>query len=356
MRIVFGTKLGYIILNKDKTNLIHTEEIHRNDCHCKHRLTEDAYNQFIKISKHHSHIGEFLSSFPELRSYPKKLLYKERTTINKSLNDVDYLVEFLDQNPLFSKKIIKGDDKKTIVQCICINKVIARSNFCDIIIVDDTVGVVSLNYPVEVVVVRDPYGHIQLLGFGIIDSKKTSSFTDFFKSVKELIEIERKQAYLTDEVGKIVVCDRLSAQTCGIINAFNNTNIIYCREHIKRNVTNNCGSSPIVDKCKNMLYERTPVREKEFLEELNKLPDSNFKTMLLNDLKYFLPSHVDKLYHRGILSSNYAESTFSALKKLCLTIVHPITTIVEKLILISETWMYELLDKKTCRSSFMFGK
>jgi len=106
---------------------------------------------------------------------------------------------------LFISKIIiiKGDED-TIVQLICIYKVLAKTNYYDMLIVDDTVGVGSNNYPIEVVVLKDPYGRIQLLGFGTIDSKKSNSFTDFFRIFKELVEIERKEANIT-EYGKIIV-------------------------------------------------------------------------------------------------------------------------------------------------------
>ena len=149
---------------------------------------------------------------------------------------------------------------------------------------------------------------------GLLIQKNQIHLLIIFKNFKELIEVERKEANITEEFGKIIICDRLNAQTNGIKNVFRDSNIIYCREHIKRNVKNYYGNSEILKKCTRMLYERTPESEKEFIEELNKLEKSNFKTVLLNDLEYFLPSIVDKLYNRGIVSSNLAESTFNALK------------------------------------------
>jgi hypothetical protein len=42
--------------------------------------------------------------------------------------------------------------------------------------VDDTVGVVGLNYPVEIITCKDENEHLQLLGFGLIASKRTELF------------------------------------------------------------------------------------------------------------------------------------------------------------------------------------
>ena len=55
---------------------------------------------------------------------------------------------------------------------------------------------------------------------------------------------------------------------------------------------------------------------------------------------------MDQLFHRGIVSSNYAESTFSYLKNLCLNKVHPITSVIEKLVSMNTNWMYVSMWEK----------
>ena len=82
---------------------------------------------------------------------------------------------------------MKGDN--TIVQYVSINNEIAKSYYCDVLLVDDTVGIVGFNNPVEIVLCKDENGHLQLLGFGLIPSKTCDSFTDFFKTFKELIKL-----------------------------------------------------------------------------------------------------------------------------------------------------------------------
>ena len=79
--------------------------------------------------------------------------------------------------------------------------------------------------------------------------------------------------------------------------------------------------------------------EKVFLNELKALPDSNFKKMLKEDEDKYLPSIVDKLYHRGILTSNYAEVVFSALKRDCNFTKHSLLATLNGLMKISCRWM-----------------
>ena len=71
---------------------------------------------------------------------------------NKEQNSIYCLIEHLENNPLFCSKIKGHDD--TIVECICINKVLAKPNYYGILVVNDIVGAVIINYPVDVVVLK----------------------------------------------------------------------------------------------------------------------------------------------------------------------------------------------------------
>ena len=316
MKIIFRSKRGHLFLNEEKSQLEHSEDVHLIDGHFKQRMTKETHNEFINMSKSHGDIGNFILLHPELYTFPKQLLYNERKKINRELNSIDYLISTMEKNSLFRTKIMKGDDD-TIVQCVSINKVIAKSYYCDVLIVDDTVGVVGFNYPVEIVSCKDENGHLQLLGFGLIPSKTCDSFTDFFKAFKELMELERIEGGISERFGEIIVCDRLAAQTNGILNVFNDSKIIYCREHVKRNILNHYGNNLIVQLCNNMLEQRTIQSEQQFRLSFEKLPKRNFKSLLKDHFIYFLPSYVDKLFHREILSSNYAESTFNTINNFC---------------------------------------
>ena len=101
MRIIFHKKCDILFINEEKSQLKHSEDIHVNDNHFKQRLTKDIYNEFVKISKSHGDIGNFILLYPELYSFPKRLLYNERNKINRELNNIDYLISMLEENSLF---------------------------------------------------------------------------------------------------------------------------------------------------------------------------------------------------------------------------------------------------------------
>ena len=187
MKIIFHIKFDYLFLNEVKSHLEHSEDVHLIDGHFKQRMTEETHNEFINMSKSHGDIGNFILLHPELYTFPKQLLYNERKKINREFNIIDYLISAMENNSLFRTKIMKGYGN-TIVQCVSINKVIAKSYYCDVLIVDDTVGVIGMNCYVRIVSCKDENEHLQLLGFGLIASKTNDLFNDFFKIFKELME------------------------------------------------------------------------------------------------------------------------------------------------------------------------
>ncbi len=73
-------------------------------------MIENTYVDFINMSEYHGDIGNFIQLYPVLNGYSKEYLYKERTIITQKLNSVDYLIEHLENNPLFRSKIINGND------------------------------------------------------------------------------------------------------------------------------------------------------------------------------------------------------------------------------------------------------
>ena len=64
-----------------------------------------------------------------------------------------------------------------------------------------------------------------------------------------------------------------------------------------------------------MLKQRNEESENNFKQRVEEMPNSNFKTMLLKDMKYYLLENIDKLYHRNILISNVVEILFRSLKR-----------------------------------------
>ena len=108
----------------------------------------------------------------------------------------------------------------------------------------------------------------------------------------------------------------------------------------------------LIRSCNEMFICRTKETETEFKEKVEKLKNKDFSDLLKKDMPHFLPSEVDKLYHRGILTSNAAETTFSVLKSIIALKIRPLFVIIEVLMYISISWMKKKNpQKKTLQKS-----
>ena len=97
-------------------------------------------------------------------------------------------------------------------------------------------------------------------------------------------------------IGKVIVCDRSKPQTNAIKRAFKDSNIIYCEVHVMRNIRGYCGiNSKLFDAARKMFINRTEKYEGKYQTLLNSIEESEFKRLLIEDMKMYLPSHVDRL-------------------------------------------------------------
>lgn len=92
MKIVFRTKNGKLYLNEKKSCFEHSEEKHKINPISKHRMLEETHQDFIQLNKRHGNVTEFKSSHTDLDGYPIKLLYKERTKVNRQLNSTEHII------------------------------------------------------------------------------------------------------------------------------------------------------------------------------------------------------------------------------------------------------------------------
>ena len=241
------------------------------------------------------------------------------------------VIKLLNRNKNFISSVLM-DQNDAMCGCVVVNKFVINSSYCDILIVDDTVGVDKLDYPVETVVCKDGNGHLQQVGFGFILHKIEEGFRLFYDKFRELAEKERKRTHCRGIFADIFVCDRSKPQSNAILNIFPNSKIIYCKWHLLKDISKHCGKeSPLFNSCYQMLKTRRKEYENEFKKELNNLNDSKFKTTLIKDMKFFLPSIVDNYFHRNILTSNLAECSFWTLKVSCKWTNQPISTVIETL-------------------------
>ena len=88
-----------------------------------------------------------------------------------------------------------------------------------------------------------------------------------------------------------------------------------------------------------MFTTRTKKYESEYMSVLEESEDSEFKKLLIADKDQYLPSIVDKIYHRGTVTSNPAEQVFSVLKRQTGFKKQPLLTNIDTLMDISERWI-----------------
>ena len=69
------------------------------------------------------------------------------------MNSVEHIIKILNNNPNFTSNIII-DQNTVMCGCVVINKLIINSLYCDVILVDDTVGISKLNCTVKILFVK----------------------------------------------------------------------------------------------------------------------------------------------------------------------------------------------------------
>ena len=178
---------------------------------------------------------------------------------------------------------------------------------------------------------KDANGCLQQVAFGFLLNKTQQGFKLFLQTFKQLSENERNKSKGEGKFGEVFVCDKLEEQSNAISLIFPNSKIIYCKHHLLMDINKYYPKTPLYRSYCEMITSRILKDEKQFLEELNKLTNSNFKTLLINNLKYYLPSIVDNYYHRNNLTCNLSECSFNVLKRRCDWTKLPITTLIERI-------------------------
>ena len=272
MNITFHLENQFICYYPQNTNFEHNGETHEWS-NTKARMLEQTYSDFKVCCRYHGDINYFISTHKELKRIDRNVLYRLRTKTNAEiLNNIEAITEEVKKQNLFYSGICT-DQNDDLACLVLVNKIMLDTPYCDILLVDDTVGVNSSDYPVINVVTVDANNHIQLIAFGYLPSKQTNGFILFFKILKELVENNT-----TKKFGDIFICDRCLAQRKATLEIFPSAKIIHCREHIRRNIYKNCNGTFYGAAC-NMLYNRTEEYEniyKEMLDELLKKTSSKY--------------------------------------------------------------------------------
>ena len=275
MKVCFHEKDGVICCN-DRISSFE----HNNSCHNSNKrrniMYELTYYDLFENSYNHGSIHEFVSNHKDLQIIPSKTIYNQRTRINKKLNSVEYIIKRLNNNPNFASNVII-DQNKVMCGCVVINKLIINSPYCDVIMVDDTVGISKLNYAVENIVCKDANGCLQVVGFGYLMDKTQKGFEMFFNNFREISQKERIKTQCKGNFAQIILCDRSKPQYNAIKYSFPESKIIFCKHHLLMDVKKNCPNSSLYFSCYKMLSYRKIEDEEKFLKDLKKIKRFRFQ-------------------------------------------------------------------------------
>ena len=178
-----------------------------------------------------------------------------------------------------------------------------------VVLIDDT----SINFqyktPVEgVTLVTKDRLHITI-AFAIIKNRTAQTFSSFFDYVKSFFPSI-----------SIILMDRHFGQFNAVKNIFTDATIIFCCVHVSRNIETNLGTeNDLYGLFWEMRNKRTKQSERKFITCLKKQKNSQFKTLLLNQLEYFLPSKIDQAFKNigwddRVDSTNGIEAVFAVVK------------------------------------------
>ena len=344
-----------ITLFKDKCFFSHKIECHER-YPPKVRMSQEVYDKFKEMSLKGLSISDFMISCPGAEEVDITRFYGIKTKINKQMDSLKYVESWLSKMQEFAYRN-NYDNEGQLISIVVINRLVVTTPYCDILIIDDTVGLDNDDYPIQCIVCRDANGKIQIPGFGYLPNKREEGFEMFFEDFKKLAEEERKNNGGEGNFASIFVCDRLKAQSNAIQKVFQNAKIIYCKHHVEMDIERKC--APLMKAAYNMLENRTPDYEKAFLDQLAELKEnnirknkdqkdkeekSNFYTCLENDTKCFLPSIIDKYYHRNTLTSNNAETVFSAVKR-NFKRKYPKSLVINLFVNLSMKWLMQSIKK-----------
>ena len=136
--------------------------------------------------------------------------------------------------------------------------------------IDDTLNLLEYNMPVLGIVVKDVYGNSQILSISILHDKSEKSFDVVFDVIKKCCQFNPN----------VICMDRCQAQFNSVRKHFEESKIIFCHIHLKRNLENKYGkSSPIVKLFKKTMQNQ--IHESIFLncveQLLSKCNDEDFE-------------------------------------------------------------------------------
>ena len=237
----------------------------------------------------------------------KNILYSERKKVLDAIreNDIPLMESEFLRHPNWNSKIYTIRSQSQNYQFLCsysYHMPIMRSNYSnDVIIIDDTSCTNHYYLPLVALIVEDQNGKNQLLSFALINNRTKESFIHYFEQIA--IHIPEVNAFVTD---------RNIAQIEALKTVWPNANIIYCRVHIGRNIKDKVGND-MYDLYQQMIANKITeeILLGAFQYKIENDPKvSNFLQKLIDCSDCWLPSRVNRIKHKGNVTTNRVEGFF----------------------------------------------
>ena len=293
-----------------------------------HSLSPDFFEAYGIISKARKRKIQELTNLgkkpreirkiEDFSSIPAQNFYDIRRTILRNLtaNQItDYLEKSEQILPHF--KIthhwrndtvlkIKKFNGSTFVARIFENSLIAH----DIVTLDDTCCINSYDFPLVILSFMDQNNTRQIHSFGIIPGREISHFEMFLTDVKNNIKHNFR----------VFIVDRWKAQFSAIQRVFPNSQIVFCKIHIERNIKCTMGQ---YSKCLNLFFQlmSKSISDDVYIQKIDELiaaskKHSLFLQHLKDDLQHYSPTVIKSLRLRNQRTTNVSEGLFGTIKLL----------------------------------------
>ena len=177
----------------------------------------------------------------------------------------------------------------------------------DVIIIDDTSCTNFYFKPLVTMIAADENGSNQIVSFAVTERRTIESFVSYFTKLKEHI----------GDVG-VFLTDRNAAQIAALRQVWPEAKIMYCLEHIARNIKTNVGAE-MEETFQSMRYGK--ITEKQLFDKFDeKIQEgnpkmTNFLTRLKEQKDSWLPSITNTYNHYGNNTTNRVEGFFGLLKR-----------------------------------------
>jgi hypothetical protein len=276
---------------------------------------------------------------------PQTLYDIRRRLLKRSTNQVQDLLQEMNSWTLWNCEVCKEPNVLETLNSAPFLSTIHQ--LCgDVLIIDATACANEFALPVVIAVTVDAEDNTQLMGFAILNSEKAESYQAFFERILQAMK----------DPPKVVVLDRSRSQFAAADRVFATSAIIFCREHIKRNVAQAFGLGSKTDILFRALFKGT-ITEEEFWEQLSRIQEESRDSRQLNVLQllidqkgHWVPSKTQCLDHFGNLTTNRAEGFFGSVKTLLDHQIDSLVNVARAFKIEGEMKLSELLQRKPAPS------